>query len=1192
MLHGADVLVFTHTGNTACKCPPIIPGFSSVSCAPRTHDPTNGGVAIYAKSSIAQHVQIVVDRPEYGLLWVCMDGIKGVHKALYVAACYMPPVSSSYYKRDSILSMQAHFDALTHDICEYRAKGEVLILGDINARTALGADFHDEFAEWKDLEALGVPIPDEVEHMNIIMQHIPMRQNQDQGACNALGQRLLQLCREQSMIILNGRLPGDQHGSYTFHADGRQGRSAIDYCIASPELVFMPDGVVKCDSFMHVWQRDECPKRPDGGNFDHVPVLLAVGIDDSGMMPETKPDSHAHESYRWRDDAQGEYVNILRNSMTVDEHFQKMCDASLSVDDLEAEFTKAIRVAVHELHNKVGKIIRNNAPPTYNTAPKNSWYSAACKEARQRVRRAENLFGRGSEESLVQQRVYKRVKRDAKRAWVKKDMCIMRDAAHHDPKRFWRTYNGGKKPGPLTDIEPWTSYFTKLYGLATQGQPNPALAKDVAMLFPEPSEQQIKQAACLNDVVTGDEIHAVLTELKRGKSPGVDGISAEFLKYASWYSIDGQHHNALSVPLMLLFNRVLREGYPHHWSTATLAPVPKPKGRADVRDDYRGIAVSSALSKVFSMLIMRRMDSWAESNGVRAQGQAGFRMGRSTIDNAFVLNHIIDKFVASRPHPKPLYTAFIDFQKAYDRIDRDLLWRCFEGLGVHGDALEMLKQMYSSVALQVRINGALGTPFESKMGVKQGDPLSPLLFGIFIDKVESFFREKCPAVGVKVLGKLVQVLLYADDLVLMAESPEELQQLLDCLSDFCTACSMKVNVRKSEVVVFHSKLCTHDERVQASDLCFEGNKLVMKDAFIYLGIVFTDGRPIKHAMTRNLAKSKIAAHMLFRRCYSMGIHNVHMQLHLFDSLVRPVMNYGCELWAPYAMSVKGVANGGGEAEVWHLSVLRQSLGVRKSVPTPILMRELGRNPLYISWLKQTLGFWNNICCRADDDLVKMSLQESLDFGMAGQRNGWVFKLNVALRHMGCDMILSMDKLDVDLYQSKARDSWNNLHYKDLGNSCQVRDINDYEHKGFKLITHNKWFAPDKWDLKKSFVYHLFDHEQIRAVAQFRMGVHWLNIEILRMLKGAHVARSMRTCLCCPCNAREDEMHIFECACYNDIRRRYQKIFAIDFSDDSSVYNDEQARYLMNGDGSCEFWETFANFILKCKKRREDLLELN
>ena len=90
------------------------------------------------------------------------------------------------------------------------------------------------------------------------------------------------------------------------------------------------------------------------------------------------------------------------------------------------------------------------------------------------------------------------------------------------------------------------------------------------------------------------------------------------------------------------------------------------------------------------------------------------------------------------------------------------------------------------------------------------------------------------------------------------------------------------------------------------------------------------------------------------------------------------------------MLVKGVANGGGEGvEVRHLSVLRQSLGVLGVRKPAILMCELGRNPFYFSWLKQTLGFGNNFCCRADDDLVKMFLQASLDFAMAGRRNGWV-----------------------------------------------------------------------------------------------------------------------------------------------------------------------------------------------------------
>jgi hypothetical protein len=84
----------------------------------------------------------------------------------------------------------------------------------------------------------------------------------------------------------------------------------------------------------------------------------------------------------------------------------------------------------------------------------------------------------------------------------------------------------------------------------------------------------------------------------------------------------------------------------------------------------------------------------------------------------------------------------------------------------------------------VKIGNSLGQPFESTRGVKQGDPLSPLLFGVFFDRIEKWFAEKLPMIGVELGGKLLQLLLYADDLALLANTKHQLQNMLRVLADF------------------------------------------------------------------------------------------------------------------------------------------------------------------------------------------------------------------------------------------------------------------------------------------------------------------------------------------------------------------------------------------------------------------------
>ena len=126
-------------------------------------------------------------------------------------------------------------------------------------------------------------------------------------------------------------------------------------------------------------------------------------------------------------------------------------------------------------------------------------------------------------------------------------------------------------------------------------------------------------------------------------------------------------------------------------------------------------------------------------------------------------------------------------------------------MGIHGRILDSLIEMYNEVTMAVRVRGELGPEFQADRGVKQGDPLSPLLFGLFIDRIETVFSNLLPQLGIRMGSMLVQVLLYADDLVLLAESPGELQSMLDLLSNFCVCNSLTVNVKKSEVVIFNSK---------------------------------------------------------------------------------------------------------------------------------------------------------------------------------------------------------------------------------------------------------------------------------------------------------------------------------------------------------------------------------------------------
>jgi hypothetical protein len=141
---------------------------------------------------------------------------------------------------------------------------------------------------------------------------------------------------------------------------------------------------------------------------------------------------------------------------------------------------------------------------------------------------------------------------------------------------------------------------------------------------------------------------------------------------------------------------------------------------------------------VFTLIFESCISQWAETNDLRAKGQVGFRKDFRTTDNLFILHTLTEQ---ARFQKKKLYTCFVDFKKAFDTVPRDLLWQVLEGLGISGRILECLCSMYrQDQACLHHPKEGLTPTFLCRIGVKQGYPLSPLLFGLFIDGLEKWLN--------------------------------------------------------------------------------------------------------------------------------------------------------------------------------------------------------------------------------------------------------------------------------------------------------------------------------------------------------------------------------------------------------------------------------------------------------------------
>jgi hypothetical protein len=615
-------------------------------------------------------------------------------------------------------------------------------------------------------------------------------------------------------------------------------------------------------------------------------------------------------------------------------------------------------------------------------------------------------------------------------------------------------------------------------------------------------------------------------------------------------------------------------------------------------DDYRGIAVGQSIAKLFSITLLRRIDAWAEQQSRRACGQAGFRKGRGTNDNAYILKHTIEKYAHRR---KPLYIAFIDFRKAYDSVDRSVLWAALAEHGLHGPVLETLKAMYSDVRMAVRLAGEVGELFDAPMGVKQGDPLSPLLFGLLIDRLEPYLKLHCPTIGAELATLTLNLLLYADDLCLIAESPRDLQTLLDNLHAFCCKEKLTVNPTKSVAVVFNPPPSSRSPPL----LLYNGREIPYAPDFPYLGMLFDGRKNLKDAWKRNFEKGAQASYQVTRQTNTMELFNAHLRANSFNTMALPLLTYGCPVWGPQALLPTSSTYASHTLDKVYTDFLKRSLGLGPTVSHAALKHELSYTRPSSRMLQQTLTFRSNILVRPDNDLVRLALIENIEMANQKVSNCWSFQLqkilsrdtsslpsslSFPLAHLDPDLALQEreEKLDAALNGAAA-------HLGLLYPNTPIHSLPDDARTGFKVLKFLKWCkpltpAPDpKTQVRASFQCNLNSKAHIHAIARLRMSNLPLRSECGRL---SNLPRSQRTCTLCNTNSVEDEFHLLTCPSYQHIRDLPQFSdlrLHWDLPDHATSSPDAIINHMFNP--PTHLWRSLAALVHRCLNLRQDLLQI-
>ena len=1131
--HNLDIIGLVHTGivdndignihvSTSHKC---------IYSRSRPLSPQSGGHAIFIRKNIDAEVNVVCDRIQYGVVWIKISNPKK-QKGLHVAFVYLPPSASNYYTQVEGVSFDEHMKTLQQDIAMFQEKGQVIVMGDFNSRIG-------RLNEWDLLD------PHIRRHYDT--HGVKDRRSKDNVINNA-GRRLISLCEGTGIYILNGRSGRDRHGSISFRSLGGMGKSVIDYAMVSRDLILSLGGE---DLNFGVIPIHSCPTRHRGGRYDHSPIVVYVNWSIiSNLHQQHNGNEVRHDRIRWRPEHRGLYTDIMQTDGVVLGYLDKVKREDVSTKDTCEYMTLAIMRAAEVLHSRVGGVFVTGKQKS--GGHRERWLSAEARVLRRRLKEAER--GMPNTASLVQElrSLYrKQVKKD-RRVMIKSKRDKIRNEMTRDVKSFWRRFRSGRKAENQHSVEQWTGYFDELFNkdkLTWNDDEFQDHCLKYREIFGVPEEGHLLTGAALNSPIQDNEVEVALRAMGLGKAAGADGIPVEFFRQAYHERVftgeDGKprivRDYVMTPSLISLFNKVFLFGqYPTDWAVGLVTPVPKPKGDLSDMDAYRAIAVGSAISKIFAQVMLARLDKWAEAHDWRAKTQFGFRKGRGTAEATFLLRHLIDKAQDAR---SPLYAAFIDFRKAYDSVPRELLWKCLHKMGIHGCMLETLQQIYSNIKLQVKVDQDLGPDFESNIGVKQGDPLSPLLFGLYIDRFATFLKDRIPEGDVLCGEEIIQVLLYADDLVLVTHDPTLLQKYLDVLTIFCEATKMMVNVSKSEIVVFFKQWAPRN-----LNWVFNDKRVKEVQEFTYLGVVLHSKGfkfSVSKAIKRRALKAKNALFSIFGSCQGQNVFDTPVLTKLFDGVVIPSALYGVEVWGVDVCEMGDERHIYMPLEETQILFMRMALMISKHTPHVAMMKELKRQFLFDICLKRCVGFWNKVCKRGMDCIIKKAMVESCSL----VRCGWAWKFqNTLSRVVDVQVNYHLDSplTHIDMKHVRQRllarrdgDERSTYETIDIAtHGCSgsaVRQCPNNISKGFKTFKYYKWF----YDEDTKVIALLQDAFDIRILAKFRCGMHWLATEKDR---SAGFGRSDRLCKCCTKQEREDELHIMFCEAYAALRNEFPHVF--------------------------------------------------
>ena len=375
--------------------------------------------------------------------------------------------------------------------------------------------------------------------------------------------------------------------------------------------------------------------------------------------------------------------------------------------------------------------------------------------------------------------------------------------------------------------------------------------------------------------VTENELIKLVSQLK-DSSPGYDGIKASVLKLSM---------NVLSTHLTHLCNMSLMEGvFPDELKKANVIPLFK-SGDPMIFSNYRPVSLLPVLSKVFEKIMYTRLLDFLKKYKVLFKYQFGFREKHSTYMALMIL---MDKLISSLEKGEYVVGVFLDFSKAFDTVDHDILLMKLPHYGVRGPALEWFRTYLSNRTQYVSYNGHSSETRKIICGVPQGSILGPLLFLIYINDLSVVCKHTMP-------------ILFADDSNLFANNTDlsviadVLDQELADISRWLKINKLSLNIKKTQYMVFTRSKKKQDD----ISLTIDGEPISKTSVSKFLGVYIDDKLNWKHHLgyiSRKVAKG--IGILIKARQYLTKASLVQ----LYYSFIYPYINYCNHIWGNTCIS--------------------------------------------------------------------------------------------------------------------------------------------------------------------------------------------------------------------------------------------------------------------------------------------------